>query len=256
MDEHCVVHKKHNKKTARLYINAFMNKQRTKRIRENAATKINRFVKKRLLQRVDVEKIPAIVKSQHMYNPDIKFFFYSGSANAVPGKGARETIPDAAVEEYKESLKDFPEFRKMLTNFGEGRFRLDGLEWNTVEHYYQGSKFKLNHPDFYKSFSANSGNELSKDPNMAKAYGGKTGKFRNKQVRDRSIQVDPDFFSGRGNQEMYDAQFAKFTQNDRMKQVLLATKDAQLFHTMPRSSVSIPFDNLVYIRDLIKNHRI
>jgi hypothetical protein len=68
--------------------------------------------------------------------------------------------------------------------------------------------------------------------------------------------VDPDFFQGRGEQEMFDAQFAKFTQNAEMRKALLATKQAQLLHTMSRSSVSIPFDNLVYIRELIKKGKI
>jgi predicted NAD-dependent protein-ADP-ribosyltransferase YbiA (DUF1768 family) len=278
MDENCVVKKKHTKKTARLYINAFVNKkrtlQKTKKMRADASTKINAFVNKhrektkrlnaskkinsfvnkyrKKKMSVDAHQIPEIVKTQQMYNPAIKLYFYSGSKNSAPGKGARETIPDALAKEYSESLKEFPDFRKMLSNFGEGSFRLDGLEWNTVEHYYQGSKFKLHHPAFYRTFSADSGSDLSKDPNMAKAYGGKTGKFRGKQGRDKSIQADPDFFKGRIDQEMYDAQFAKFTQNPEMRKMLLATKDAQLFHTLPRSSMAIPFDNLVYIRDLMK----
>lgn len=138
----------------------------------------------------------------------------------------------------------------MFSNFGVGPFKLDGLHWHTVEHYYQGSKFKRNHPAFYKTFSLESGSALSK------AYGGKTGKYKGKQVRPKTIQVDSDFFQGRIDQEMYDAQFAKFTQNAEMRKALLATKEAQLLHTMPRSSVSIPFDNLVYIRELMKKGKI
>jgi hypothetical protein len=68
--------------------------------------------------------------------------------------------------------------------------------------------------------------------------------------------VDSDFFEGRIDQEMFDAQFAKFTQNAEMRKALLATKEAQLLHTMPRSSVSIPFDNLVYIREWMKKGKI
>ena len=287
MDENCVIKKKHTKKTASQTIHAFVNKHRAIQTRKrtasqkinaflnkyraiqtrkrNASKKINAFVNKYRKQHkmtaveptsnmasVDAHQIPEIVKTQKMYNPEIKLYFYSGSKNAAPGKGARETIPDALAKEYSESLKEFPDFRKMLSNFGQGPFRLDGLDWNTVEHYYQGSKFKIKNPAFYRTFSANSGTELSKDPNMAKAYGGKTGNFRGKKGRDKSIQADPDFFKGRIDQEMYEAQFAKFTQNPEMRKMLLATKDAQLFHTLPRSSMAIPFDNLVYIRDLMK----
>jgi predicted NAD-dependent protein-ADP-ribosyltransferase YbiA (DUF1768 family) len=204
----------------------------------------------------DARQIPTLVKQQHMYDPAIQLYFYSGSSNAPPGKGTREKMPDAKLEEYRESLAPFPHFRKMFSNFGVAPFQLDGLHWQTVEHYYQGSKFKREHPDFYKTFALESGSELSKDPNMSKAYGGKTGKYKGKQVRPKTIQVDSDFFEGRIDQEMFDAQFAKFTQNAEMRKALLATKEAQLLHTMPRSSVSIPFDNLVYIREWMKKGKI
>ena len=91
---------------------------------------------------------------------------------------------------------------------------------------------------------------------VGRKYGGKTGKYKGKQVRNKSIVVDDDFFTGRGNQEMFDAQLAKFTQNENMRKLLIATKDAQLLHTMPRSPISIPFDNLVYFRELMKTKQI
>jgi len=209
-------------------------------------------VKQIEMELVPFNKVTEVVKKEKMYDPNIKFYFYSGSKNAPPGKGAREVMPDELLKEYKESLDEFPDFRKMLSNFGEGPFMLDGLKWNSVEHYYQASKFKKNNPDFYRSFALDSGSELSKDPMMAKAYGGKTGKYKGKIVRPKNIILDEDFFSGRGEKEMFDAQLAKFTQNENMRNMLLATKDAQLMHTVSRSTKSIPFDNLVYFRDLMK----
>jgi hypothetical protein len=91
---------------------------------------------------------------------------------------------------------------------------------------------------------------------MAKAYGGKTGKYKGKVVRPKNIILDEDFFLGRGDKEMFDSQLAKFTQNENMRNMLLATGDAQLMHTISRSSKSIPFDNLVYFRDLMKQGKI
>lgn len=279
--QNCTIKKKYTKKNSELFINKFVNanlkRKKTNKLRNNATKKIIKFVDYNIKRKRDnkklksitpinkshnkvkmfpVEQVSELVKRENMYNPEIQFYFYSGSKNAPPGKGAREKMPTEYFEEYNDSLREFPDFRKMLSNFGEAPFHLDGLDWNSVEHYYQGAKFKKNNPEFYKLFSLNSGSELSKDPNMAKAYGGKTGKYKGKQVRNKSIVVDEDFFTGRGNQEMFDSQFAKFTQNDNMRRLLLATKEAQLLHTMPRSPISIPFDNLVYIRELIKTKQI
>jgi len=280
----CAIKKKYTKKNSALFINQFVNanlkRKKTNKLRQNSTKKIIKFLdynikrkrdaksKKKLksispkhkshnkVKMISAEQVSELVKRERMYNPEIELYFYSGSKNVPAGKGAREKMPEEYFEEYKESLREFPDFRKMLSNFAEAPFHLDGLDWNSVEHYYQGSKFKINNPEFYKLFSLNSGSELSKDPNMAKAYGGKTGKYKGKQVRNKSIVVDEDFFTGRGNQEMFDAQLAKFTQNDDMRRLLLATKDAKLLHTMPRSPVSIPFDNLVYFRELMKRKEI
>jgi len=241
MDANCVVRPKQSKQSARATIRQFVHAQLTR---------------KRASEKIEVSQIPSIVKTKQMYNPSIQFYFYSGSSAVAPGKGAREQMPEDQLVEYRESLKAFPHFRKMLSNFAVAPFHLDGLDWLTVEHYYQASKFKKHNPDFYRTFSIQSGSDMSKHPAMAKAYGGKTGKYMGKQVRPRSIVLDPDFFTGRGDQEMYYAQYAKFTQNQNMRDVLVATKDAQLIHTVSRSTQVIPFDNLMYIRDKMKKGEI
>ena len=128
-------------------------------------------------------------------------------------------------------------------------FDLDNHKWNSVEHYYQGSKFKKNNPEFYLTFSLDSGSELSRDPVLAKAYGGKTGKFKGKRVRSKEIKVDPDFFgpAGRSEAEMEAAQKAKYSQSDEAKKVLMATKDAKLVH-YSRGAPSIVFNDIMSIR--------
>jgi predicted NAD-dependent protein-ADP-ribosyltransferase YbiA (DUF1768 family) len=195
-----------------------------------------------------IKDIPTLVKT--MYDPNVVFQFYSKSGEKpLPGHGAGETIDHAVEDEYKE-LSKIPEWRKKLSNFWHAEFELDGHRWWSVEHYYQGSKFKEENPEFYLQFSLDSGGELSTNPVMAKSAGGKTGKVAGKQFRPKNVAADKTFFTtNRVNEEMFRAQFAKFTQNEDMLQLLKATKRAKLMHSM-RGMKPIFFENLIYIRNL------
>ena len=70
---------------------------------------------------------------------------------------------------------------------------VDGLTWQSVQHFYEASKFRNQNPDFYKQFSVDSGSELSKNPEYAKAAGSKTGKLGTREFRHKSILIDKDF---------------------------------------------------------------
>ena len=125
----------------------------------------------------------------------------------------------------------------------------------SVEHYYQGSKFKKNNKEFYIQFSLDSpDSSIAKDPGLAKSAGGKTGKFKGELVRPKNVKIDPDFFmvlSGskykRGEIDMENAMRAKFTQNLDLKKLLLATKNAKLEH-ITRGKPAIVFNDFMRVR--------
>lgn len=171
-------------------------------------------------------------KDNKLYDENIVFQFYSKSSGfPLPGKGSGETIPEENLLDFADLAK-IPNWRRKLSNFWVSPFKLDDHEWSSVEHYYQASKFKKNNLDFYLKFTLdkNPDSELSKEPAMAKAAGGKTGKYKGKIIRDKTIKMDDGFIENERFSTMKKAMKAKFTQNKELNTLLKETKPAKLQH--------------------------
>jgi predicted NAD-dependent protein-ADP-ribosyltransferase YbiA (DUF1768 family) len=175
--------------------------------------------------------------NQDLYDEDTIFMFHQHSElSAKPGKGSGEKITVEKIPQFSDLAKT-KEWRRMLDDTWPGVvLSIDNLKWMSAEHYIQAAKFKGGFPDFYKSFSIESESDIAKEVEYAKAAG-ESGKLKKKsedggktkEIVLRAKNIHPD--------ENYDAAevrkiavAAKFSQNEDVKQVLLATKKAKLVH--------------------------
>ena len=188
------------------------------------------------------EKIQRKWRSSQLYDKNIIFQFYSKSSTKPPGKGNGEK---GDPKQFKKLGSLDKNWRRVLSNFHTNieneiqkpLFKFKGLEWASVEHAYHAGKFIKKNNNFYEKFSWDSGSPFAKDPLKAKAAGGKTGIYREKKkgtkktettiYRRKDIKMDEDF---NYNDWMASVLEAKFTQNKKAKDILLATKQATLIH--------------------------
>ena len=180
------------------------------------------------------------------------FLFYNKSAiTPKAGKGAGEKISRDKSYEYSDlNLKKHKDWRKKLDDDWDTVFNIDNMKWNSVEHYYQAAKFKKHNPHFYKLFSV--GNDFDGDVELAKAAGSQTGiNSTGKVLRPSDIKIDPDFYGNRQYEEREQALYAKFSQNDDLKHILLLTKNAVLKKHVPKSDAK-PDYLLMKVRDRLQ----
>ena len=165
-------------------------------------------------------------------------FYDKSNGSHKPGKASNEKIQSDKIHEYKQ-LAIYKDWRKKLDDDWTSTFQVDNKKWKTVEHYYQAAKFKKHHPHFYNQFSLDdTSSEISKDVVLAKAAGSQKGVFKKGKkeipLRPQDIRIDPDFYGSRQKDEREKALYAKFSQNEELKQILLFTKNAVLRKYIPK----------------------
>jgi predicted NAD-dependent protein-ADP-ribosyltransferase YbiA (DUF1768 family) len=177
------------------------------------------------------------------------FVFMSKSADVKPGKGKNEHVKDKFA--YTE-LSKVPKWRSMLSNFdvapfewtGEGVLAkpfAQGTRWNSIEHVFQGSKFR--HYGFKEAekFTMNSGDPIGLgDGAMAQS------KRKLKMISDMTDWNDLSW------KVMESAARAKYAQNPDRLRVLKLTGNAKLMHMVTqrgKPSQLIEFKHLEAIRE-------
>ena len=164
-----------------------------------------------------------------LFDDDVVFQYYYKSAGKPPGKGIGETIPDDKKNNYN-ILLEIEDWRRKLSMQYMKEFECDNKRWASIEHYYQAHKFMEGHPEFAHLFTVDSGSEISKNIDMAKAAGEKNGKFKRKQIRPVDVTIDERFTEDMQNQVLENAYSCMYRQHPEQRKILLATNNAKLQH--------------------------
>ena len=165
--------------------------------------------------------------------------FFSKSKDVLPGKGVQEFAAD--VEKY-DDLADILNWRHVLSNFhvATNPIEYGGYHYRTIEHVFQGAKINLKDPEKALYFSIESGHDIGKGDGFAAQKQRKYVKLDDAALRQ---------WDTLGPQVMRDAAAALYGNPENIieRTVLLATRDAQLFHIRIRQP-SVRFEHLEAIR--------
>ena len=200
------------------------------------------------ITRETIKNIPTFIKGHYVDN--IIFCIYDNAPSTLPGKGKYEKIPESDVDEFK-TLETFKDWRSRLSNTNHSVFVLDGHKWYSVYHYYMACQFKISNPEFYMSFSLDSGTPISRSISKAREA---SNMDKETNLRSENIKSDGDYFSSsRHNEEMFYAMNANIEQHEDLKRILLNTKKAKLMRFVKKDGVSkfVIDSDLIYIRMLL-----
>ena len=164
-----------------------------------------------------------------------KFFFFSKSKNADPGKGVNEV---GNPKDYKE-LKKIDDWRKMLSNFHVCPFKYDGHMFNSIEHAFHYKKIEI--VDKKKAF------DFTLDSKSALGKGtGEDARAKRKMVVLNERQISE--WNKMSMNVMAEAAKEKYKQCPEAMDMLKKTKDAELWHIAGRGQPNVRFLHLEKIR--------
>ena len=164
------------------------------------------------------------VKETLMVDEDIIFIVCSDKEKPFGEKLNRKQKPDFL------SLFSVPDWRMKLCNSYESSIEIDGVSYSSVQHYMIAAQYKnLERSDLFDTYE----NSLE-------------------ILKTKTYKKDDDF-EKRESKEMYNALFAKFTQNQNLAKILHATKNAQLMvRTSPKTKRV--FYELMWLRQNLRQY--
>jgi predicted NAD-dependent protein-ADP-ribosyltransferase YbiA (DUF1768 family) len=204
--------------------------------------------KKHEVEREIIQEIPRLVKGY--YTDTIIFCIYDKAPDVVPGKGKYEKISDSNVSDFK-TLETFTQWRTRLSNTHHSVFVMDNHKWYSVYHYYVACQFKLSNPEFYLSFSMDSGNPISRSISKAREASDMT---KETSLRSPDIVTDADYYSGpRHLEELFYGTYENINQHEDLKRILINTRNAKLMRYVKKDGISkfVIDTDLIYIRFLL-----
>ena len=164
---------------------------------------------------------------------NVIFILYDKSqSDALPGLAPGEEIPVELIHDYAKLLQD-PNWRQVLSRDYMSPIVAKGKTWPSITHYYEGSKFKKEHPEFADLFTKESKSDISKDPYMATAIGSGMKTYKGRDINIDNIKLDKDAITnnGRGRHldELRFAISSRLKQDPKFRETLKNTKQAKLF---------------------------
>ena len=186
-------------------------------------------------------------KSQD-YDDSIIIQIYSKSKHEKVGEGSGEFIkPELKTSKNVLDLnnkKKYPEWRKKLDNdFLVSNLVIDGNNWSSVKHYMLGSRFK-ELVDLYGKFMKN-GDVGANNEEALKLYNSNIVK---KSVK--TVILNDEEFKKIESGLLEKALYAKFTQNDELRDILKLTSKA-LINIFKQTKGASPALELMKVRTLI-----
>ena len=153
-----------------------------------------------------------------------------------PGHWAGEEIPVAYSHDFA-PLGMEKDWRNYLSDTYMSPITLSGKTWPSVVHYYEGSKFRKENPEFASLFAQESKSDISKDPDLAEAVGAGRSSYKGRDINTEGVKVDRDMFrsdgKGRHLREYEAALEARARQDPRFKAILMKTNRAKLVSHRP-----------------------